>query len=191
MPSNENEPDPKSASERSFDVLVAEHRPMLLNYLTGILGESHLAEDLTQESFLAAYRSLEQFDPGKGCFAAWLRGIARHKVRENARAKSRRPLVVDSRIVDGMEEIYTLFDVPYGLFDRLEIVRTCVSKLKEKLRAAIECVYRRNCSLTEAATELSTTAAAVGQRLTRARRLIRKCVEQNIKNAKPKAGPYG
>ncbi len=183
MSSAQEQSEPEIVHERSFEVLVAEYRPMLLSYLTGVLGEAHLAEDVTQETFLTAHKSLDKFVSPRGGFGAWLRGIARNKVREHHRASSRRPLVVDSRIVDGMEEVYSLFDGGDAWNGRMEVLRRCVAKLKEKLRSAIEAVYQRNRSLADAASELNSSAEAIGQRLTRARRLIRECVERHVPQA--------
>lgn len=178
-------PESESTLDRSFEVLAAELRPMLTCYLTGILGDSHLAEDLAQETFLAAHRSLDRFEPGQN-FGAWLRGIARNKVREQRRAAARRPLVVDSRIVEGMEEIFTVFDRPAPGGDswgeRLDVVRICIGKLKSGMRRTIECVYQRGHSLQETAAELDSSVAAVGQRLSRARTLIRQCVARQLPN---------
>ena len=86
---------------------------MLVDYLSALLGDAHLAEDLSQETLLTADRIFDRFEPG-GNFAAWLRGIARNKIREHRRAVARRPLVVDSRVVDGMEEVLGMFDQPAG-----------------------------------------------------------------------------
>jgi len=190
-PTDHNDISPKL--ERSFEVLVGEYRTMLLCYLRAIVRDGHLAEDLVQETFLTAHKSLDRFEDG-GNFGAWLRGIARNKVRENQRASARRPLVIDSRIVAGMEEVYTMFDRPEALGvqwgDRLDVVRACAAKLKLKLRQAIECVYQRGRTLQEAAGDLEVSAEAIGQRLTRARRLIRECVQLN-QPTNPKDGDHG
>lgn len=173
----------RPAADASFEVLAAEYRPMLLCYLKGLVGEAHLAEDLVQESLITAQGAIERFDPETGSFAVWLRGIARNKVRENKRASARRPLLIDSRVVEGMEEVFSMFDQPSAESDqwsgRLDAMRDCVTKLKGALRPAIEAVYTRGLSLKEAAADLGSSAEAIGQRLTRGRRLIRECVERN------------
>ena len=48
----------------SFDILAAEYRPMVVAYLRSMVGDPHLAEDLAQESFLAAQDSIAKFEKG-------------------------------------------------------------------------------------------------------------------------------
>ena len=40
----------------AFDILSAEYRPMLVTYLTTLVGDEHLAEDLTQEDATSGAR---------------------------------------------------------------------------------------------------------------------------------------
>lgn len=44
-----------------------------------ILGDHVLAEDTTQEVFLALWRDPSKFDPAKGGFASWLLSLAHHR----------------------------------------------------------------------------------------------------------------
>ncbi len=169
--------------EQAFDILAEQFRPMLTTYLKALLRDQTLVEDVTQETLLAAYRSLEKFRKGEN-FGAWLRGIARNKVLENRRATMRRPLVVDSRVIEGMEDVYSMFDAPLPIGgawnEKLEMIQACVEKLSGTLRDAVELVYRKGCSLRDAAQALNTTREAAGQRLSRARDLIRKCVALQV-----------
>lgn len=177
---------PEPPAEPSFEPLAEECRPMLVAYLGALAGDAHTAEDLAQETLLTAHKIFERFRGGDN-FGAWLRGIARNKLREQKRAFARRPLVVDSRVLDGMEEVLEIFDSPasgagesaWG--DRLEVLRTCISKLKSGLQAAIECVYRGDCSLKEAARKLGASPAAIGQRISRARNLLRQCADLELR----------
>ena len=48
--------------DASFEVLVADYQPMLLCYLKSLVRDDYLAEDLMQESFVAAHRAIGKFD---------------------------------------------------------------------------------------------------------------------------------
>jgi RNA polymerase sigma-70 factor, ECF subfamily len=66
------------AGDRSaYAALVDRHREVVFSYACARLRNRDDAEDLTQEAFLRAYRSLEQYG-GRGCWAAWLMRIVRN-----------------------------------------------------------------------------------------------------------------
>lgn len=166
----------------ALDNLAAQHRPMLVCYARVLLGgDDHQAEDVVQDSFLTAQRRLDDFREGAD-FGRWLRGIARHKVLERRRAAASRPVVVDSRVIDGMDEVFALFD-PGGSGEEpwrdrlLRLLTHCIDKLPPALREAVERVYRQGLNIRDAAAALASTPAAIAQRISRARELIRACVQ--------------
>ena len=169
--------------EHSFSILAEEYRPMVLAYLKALTKDAHLAEDLTQETFLAAQKGIAKLKK-KGSFPAWLRGIAKNKVLDHARRSARQGLVVDSRILEGMEEVLQKFDPrgEDGAFwrDRLGVIRSCMGKLSEGLKKSVDQVYLNGKSLKEAAKALGVSFDAVGKRLSRARVLLRECVARNL-----------
>lgn len=172
---------------KSFDILAAEYRPMVVTYLKAILGDEHLAEDLAQDTFLAAHRSIESFEQDRN-FGAWLRGIARNKALEDRRAAARHPMLVDSCIVEGMEQVYTLFDESTGPWEgRIAQVRGCVGQLSDQLKPAVIAVYSHGQTIRQAAAGLGASFSAVAKRLSRARDLIRQCVERSLQNSAKEA----
>jgi RNA polymerase sigma-70 factor (ECF subfamily) len=62
----------------AFDRLYDRHAPRVFHLLRRLTGSDADAEDLTQETFLAAYRDLLQWH-GRGAFGTWLCGIAFHQ----------------------------------------------------------------------------------------------------------------
>ncbi|NOT29568.1 MAG: sigma-70 family RNA polymerase sigma factor, partial [Planctomycetes bacterium] len=58
-----------------------------------LLGNHEDAEDLAQECFVRAFRSLA-FYRGEGSFAGWLRRILVHLVQDRFRARAQRPEAV-------------------------------------------------------------------------------------------------
>ena len=63
--------------ERGFAVLYNKYKNRVFGFLIKMTGEREVAEDLLQETFLAAYRNALQFDRSRS-FLSWLFGIA-HK----------------------------------------------------------------------------------------------------------------
>ena len=167
-----------------FEILAEHFRPMVLAYLKSLVRDEHLAEDLTQETFLAAQAGLEGFIKGAS-FGAWVRGIARNKVLESRRAAARHPMVADSRIIEGMEEVYSVLDSPgvdrESWSDRVRLLRDCTSKLSGPLREAVSEVYQQGRSLQEAARVLEVSFSSVAQRLHRARELLFECISMRLK----------
>jgi RNA polymerase sigma factor (sigma-70 family) len=71
----------------AFAALVLAHQAKAFGYALAILGDFHLAQDATQEAFVAAYFGL----PGlrdRAKFAPWLRGIVRYQCGRFLRRRS-------------------------------------------------------------------------------------------------------
>src|SRR5881394_2833770 len=76
--------------EDAFAGLTAPYRRELQLHCYRILGSLQDAEDLLQETLLAAWRGLEQFE-GRSSIRTWLYRIATNRALDALRAKSRRP----------------------------------------------------------------------------------------------------
>jgi RNA polymerase sigma-70 factor (ECF subfamily) len=86
----------------AFNQLVARHERAVYNVALRYMRSRELAEDVTQEAFMRAWRSLDTFrnDAGEG-FRAWLLRIASNRALDVLRARSRRPAdSLDSRLDD-------------------------------------------------------------------------------------------
>jgi DNA-directed RNA polymerase specialized sigma24 family protein len=103
------------------------------------------------------------------------------------RSVARKPLVIDSRVMDGVEEVFEAFDRRDEEGDwwetRRAAMRDCIARLSKHLRAAVGHVYGRGSTLEDAAVALEATREAVGQRLSRARSQIRTCVMRKLETA--------
>lgn len=62
-----------------FRVLVERYQRPVVRMVANLIDDRHACEDVGQEVFLAAYRSLASFDPARSSFSTWLFTIARNK----------------------------------------------------------------------------------------------------------------
>jgi RNA polymerase sigma-70 factor, ECF subfamily len=86
----------RAASPEAFQRLVEREVGPVFRLAYRILGNAHDAEDVVQDTFVIAYRSIGSFR-GEGSIGAWLRSIAaRQAIRHGTRQQS-------SLSVDGLE----------------------------------------------------------------------------------------
>ena len=91
----------------AFGELYRRHLQKVYRYLLVRVGNVQDAQDLTSQTFLAALEGIGRYD-GRGHFAAWLLGIARHKLVDYFRRDSA-PLPLEaagqmSHPAEGLEE---------------------------------------------------------------------------------------
>ncbi len=82
------------ALRRAYD----EHQRAVYSYCRKLVADH--AADVTQEVFLAAWRSRGRFDPRSGSLGGWLMGIAKFKVADHLRAHYRNQSVASGDLVD-------------------------------------------------------------------------------------------
>ena len=71
-----------------FTVLVEAFSPDLYSYAYWLAGDRHIAEDLVQETFLAALKARPNFQ-GRSTVRTWLIAILKHKIVDHIRKKVR------------------------------------------------------------------------------------------------------
>jgi len=84
--------------EAAFDELVERHRARIYGLVSRLAGVGE-ADDLAQDVFVAAYRSLRTFR-GEAAFGTWLYRIAIHTCSHHLRRKRPEALELDEREPD-------------------------------------------------------------------------------------------
>lgn len=158
---------PVSSKQRQFDALVRGYSGDLFRYAYWLCGEEALAQDLVQESFLRAWRSLDSLRE-TGAAKAWLITILR---REHARLYERKtPQLVDVNEIDVAEEREAL--TPEGAGEDA-LIRAAMLKLDVKYREPLLMQVLGGFSCEEIARELNISSAAVMTQLFRARQKLK------------------
>ena len=86
---------------------LAEHRPDLLRYATLHLRDAGQAEDVVQETLLAA---LQANFSGQSSLRTWLTGILKHKIVDLIRKQSREAPLAGSADDEQLDDFDVLFD---------------------------------------------------------------------------------
>ncbi|HEY7196541.1 MAG TPA: RNA polymerase sigma factor [Gaiellaceae bacterium] len=89
----------RAGSIADLEVLFREHWPRAHRAAYLVVHDAAAAEDIAQEAFLAAVRSLERFD-GRRPFAPWLHRIVVNRAIDWARARAVRREVGDERVAE-------------------------------------------------------------------------------------------
>ena len=167
----------RSGDEAAFAALYRRRQGGIYRFALQMSGSAHLAEDVTQETFLALISDPDRFDPERGSLAAFLYGIARNLVLRRFRRE--RPYVAFAG--DGEEADDAAADIPDGADDPLaaltrtetiESVRQAVLALPEHYREAVVLCDLHEMSYADAAAALGCAIGTVRSRLHRARALL-------------------
>jgi len=129
-------------------ILWKRHSVRVHRFVTRIVGDASLGEDVTSDTFLAVWRNAGRFE-GYSSASTWILGIARHRALSALRACSVKRLAG--------EENSTLIDPalePEAELRRREvatILRRCMASLSPAHAAIIDLVYFRETPINKAA----------------------------------------
>ena len=147
----------------AFGRLVQEHQSMLRGFLLRLTrGNTALADDLAQDTFLEAWRKIGQFR-GAGSFRGWLARIAYTRYLMEARRKKLEPLE------DAAEEPEAATGPEPGM--RFDLER-CMAKLSLGERSALTLCYALGHSNEEAAEILALPVGTIKSHALRGRKKL-------------------
>jgi len=156
-----------SDDRAAFGELVTRHQSAVRNFtrnLTG--GDVTLADDLAQETFIQAYRSLSRFR-GESTFPTWLLGIAHNRWR-NARRQQREHVPLDAD-----ESAQTTVPSPAPAADLRHDFANALRRLSPDEQTAVHLCYQQGLSHSEAATVLDWPLGTVKTNLARGKEKLR------------------
>ena len=147
----------------AFERFVREHERMVRALARSAVRDADAAEDVVQETFWRAWRSLDGLaDPSRA--KAWVAEIARHAALDHLRSRRRRPaeeLKVDVAAPERKEE-----------GDLVERVMRAVDALRADYRQILILRHVEKLSYKEVAQALGMTPGAVGEKLNRVRKMV-------------------
>jgi len=171
--------DDVASRQRQFEALVRAHSGDLFRYAYWLCGEEALAQDLAQETFLRAWRSLDALRETNAA-KAWLITILR---REHARLYERKQFDTTDIAELDLDDRESATPEQIG---EDSIVRAAMQKLEPKYREPLLLQILGGFSCEEIASELQLSSAAVMTQLFRARQKLK-----NLLSGTGEAKAYG
>jgi RNA polymerase sigma-70 factor (ECF subfamily) len=174
----------RRGSHEAFRELLRLHQGRLRAYLSGYIWDRDAADDLAQESFLAAYRNLGGFR-GEAPFGLWLLRIARNHALAYLRNEGRRRAHEQGKFVPVLANaLASCAELGEGDLDspdrEIQALRTCVEKLPAHSAELIRGYYFKNRSVVDMGRELGKGKSAIGMTLLRIRTALRQCMESRL-----------
>ena len=165
----------------AFRALYERYKAPVMSYVFGLVSQRHVAEEITQEVFLRAYRARETYR-ADARFSTWLWTIARNSAYDHLRKKKEVLLIADPD--DGDTELDRLAspmsDAESQLMEHVDRVRLerCMAGLSDPQRDALTLRTVSELSYEEIAESLGTSLASVKSLIFRAKRALLDCIKE-------------
>ncbi|MEZ6190354.1 MAG: sigma-70 family RNA polymerase sigma factor [Phycisphaerales bacterium] len=174
----------------AFRRVVERYQGLVTSITYNATGDIPTSEDLAQDTFLQAWRKIGTLrEPDK--LAGWLCAIARNRVRDWLRRKQTDVSRKAVTLTDAELSAHTLTapDDHAQLADESALVWRAIESIPEQYREALVLHYREQLGNAQMAEVLNLNEAAVRQRLTRARAMVREelaaIVEKSLRRSRP------
>jgi RNA polymerase sigma-70 factor (ECF subfamily) len=179
----------------TFNTELETHRRYLLRVAQLQLRDPDLAEDVVQETLLAALSAQAGFT-GKSSVKTWLTGILKHKIVDAIRQKQRQPIIQasfdDETDLDDFDPLFkdnggwvappADWGDPENALSRgqfFDVMELCLEKLPPNTARVFMMREVMELESNEICKELTITANNLWVILYRARMALRECLEQN------------
>ncbi|MFJ4009405.1 RNA polymerase sigma factor [Streptomyces sp. NPDC090026] len=169
----------RGGDHEAFAALYNEHKGLVMSFIRPRVPSRELAEDLTQETFLKAYRRIDTFTWQGRDVGAWLMTIARNLVADHFKsAAARREWTVSEVYDTALEpsaEDEALIRIESA--DAVRRVTVALASLSPRQRAVITHRYLQERSISDTAALVGITAGAVKTMAWRGQQAMRRLVE--------------
>lgn len=153
-------------------LLMDRHGAAVYRYCCGTLHDAALAADVQQQVFIEAYRDLPTFS-GRSAVRTWLFAIARHRVLDAAKARTRAQARLET---DGLADAPDPLSEPGERLDaaRLhEAFAACLDELDENVRTALLLRYQQGFTFEQMAEICGEKSGTLQVRVARALPMLR------------------
>ncbi|MEU5656625.1 sigma-70 family RNA polymerase sigma factor [Streptomyces sp. NPDC047737] len=165
------------ADEEAFAAVYRRYGSLVHTMATRSLGDTHEAEDVTQQVFIGAWRGRHRFRPERGALGAWLVGITRRKIVDALAARGRRLAVVESAAQDAAPD-RPVRHAPEEVLDRVLLVEA-MSRLPRAQREVLRMAFYEDLTQAQISERTGVPLGTVKSHTRRGLHRLRTCVDQD------------
>jgi RNA polymerase sigma-70 factor (ECF subfamily) len=185
MPSDINRTDEEliaaylEGEEPAFGIVTERHLRGVYSFALRLVGDSAAAEDISQDTFLKAWKSLKKYNKESSKFKTWLLRIARNTAIDYLRKKKHIPLSAFENETGGnvlAETVATDEELAPQMLERLDDARelhATLEQLSPKHREILLLYYSNDSTFEEIAATLGEPTNTVKSRHRRALAALR------------------
>jgi RNA polymerase sigma-70 factor (ECF subfamily) len=178
----------QAGEKAAFDLLVKRYQHKVIGLIGRYVQDHSEALDVAQETFIKAYRALDNFR-GESAFYTWLYRIATNTAKNYLVTRSRRPPGTDVDIDDVLQaesetELRDIETPEHSLYrdELVSVMASALEALPEELRVAITLRELEGMSYEEIAVVMDCPIGTVRSRIFRARDAIDKELKPLLAN---------
>ena len=169
----------QKGDKQAFGILVEKYHKKLYRLLSRMVRDQSEIEDIVQDSFIKAYRAINNFR-GDSAFYTWLYRISVNTAKNHLMALGRRPKAMNEVELEDIENFddagdLRTYETPESVMMTKEIAATVndtIENLPEELRSAITLREMDGLSYEEIAEIMDCPIGTVRSRIFRARESI-------------------
>lgn len=161
----------KEISKEDFARLVQQYAPQVLDFTTRLLSDRREAEEVAQDAFVKAFRSLDTFN-FQSSFCTWVCRIAYHMSLD--RLKRQHPYYVD---IDNLPAIADE-ELSTGREERIALMEEAIDDLTNDEQLLIHLYYYEDRPLRDIAYIMDVEPNALATRLHRIRKKLSRMIKQ-------------
>ncbi len=176
----------KAGDGRAYDQLMEMYHDAVFNIILRMVRNRQEAEDLTQETFIKAYNSINSFNE-EYAFSTWLFKIASNHCIDFFRKRKLVTYSMDEPVKYKDDEIAHEYadneptvDKEMVASEKSKMIRQAIEKLPDKYRMAIILRHHEEKSYEEIAEILNLPLGTVKARIFRAREMLKKILKDAL-----------
>lgn len=164
-----------------YEVLVDRYAPMVFSVVNGFVEADADADELAQEIFVKTYERLSSFE-GNSKFSSWLYMIAMNHCRDyakNVRRQNKTFSEIDDHVLDQKMDQHDPADAVMEKEEGISLIKKGLTVINDKYAEAFLMKYEADMTYQAMSQRLGTSVSALKVRVYRAKKQLKKIVEQN------------